>query len=114
MNIFKSFRFSLGKKRRRSRPKISAPAPAKILNRLQIQPKNLGSDRLRLRNTGNEELGSFYFKILCQHFFLLQVIHRDIKPENLLLDVKGRANSFGYLLLTELFFLSFYILTCEL
>ena len=69
MNIFKSFRFSLGKKRRRSRPKISAPAPAKILNRLQIQPKNLGSDRLRLRNTGNEELGSFYFKILCQHFF---------------------------------------------
>ena len=52
MNIFKSFCFSLAKKRSRSRPKKSAPAPAQILNRLRLQPKNLGSDRLRLRNTG--------------------------------------------------------------
>ena len=28
-------------------PKKSAPAPAKILNRLRLQPKNLGSDQLR-------------------------------------------------------------------
>ena len=47
MNIFKSFCFSLAKKRSRSRPKKSAPAPAQILNRLRLQPKNLGSDRLR-------------------------------------------------------------------
>ena len=32
-------------------PQKSAPAPAQILNRLRLQPKNLGSDRLRLRNT---------------------------------------------------------------
>ena len=56
MNIFKSFRFSLAKKRSRSRPKISAPAlaPALILNRLRLQPKNLGSDRLR--NTATNQL----------------------------------------------------------
>ena len=45
INIFKSFCFSLANKRSRSRPKI--PAPAQILNRLRLQPKNLGSDRLR-------------------------------------------------------------------
>ena len=28
-----------------------APAPAQILYRLRLQPKNLGSDRFRLRNT---------------------------------------------------------------
>ena len=47
INIFKSFYFSLAKKRSRSRPKKSAPAPAQILYRLWLQPKNLGSDRLR-------------------------------------------------------------------
>ena len=47
MNIFKSFLFYLPKKWSRSRPKKSAPAPAQILSRFQLQPKNLGSDRLR-------------------------------------------------------------------
>ena len=37
LNILKSFRFSLAKKRSRSRPKISAPDP--ILNRLWLQLK---------------------------------------------------------------------------
>ena len=41
MNIFKTFCFSIAKKRSRSRPKKSAPA--QILNRLRLQPKNLGS-----------------------------------------------------------------------
>ena len=48
MIIFKTFCFSIAKKRSRSRPKKSAPA--QILNRLRLQPKNLGSDGLR--NTG--------------------------------------------------------------
>ena len=52
MNIFKSFRFSLAKKRSRSRPKILAPAPAKIFKSAPAPEKNLGSNRLRLRNTG--------------------------------------------------------------
>ena len=67
MNILKSFRFSLSKKRSRSQPKISAPAPAQILNRLQhrLQPKNLGSDQLRLRNTG------YYRYFLHQFAFLI-------------------------------------------
>ena len=46
--------FSFAKKMTRSRPKISAPAPDQILNRLRLQLKNLGSGRLRLRNTGLE------------------------------------------------------------
>ena len=55
-NIFKSFPFSLAKKRSRSRPKIMntgilTPAPDQIFNRLRLQLKNLGSDRLRLCNT---------------------------------------------------------------
>ena len=50
MNIFKTFCFSIAKKRSRSRPKKSARALAQILNRLRLQPKNLGSDGLR--NTG--------------------------------------------------------------
>ena len=41
MNIFNLFCFSLTKKRARTDPK----------NRLRLQLKNLGSDRLRLRNT---------------------------------------------------------------
>ena len=49
MNIFKSFCFSLDKKGAGANPKKSAPVPAQILNRLRLQPKNLGSDRLRLR-----------------------------------------------------------------
>ena len=48
VNIFKSFRFSLAKKRSRSRPKISAPAPDRILNRLRLQLKNLGSSSATL------------------------------------------------------------------
>ena len=51
MNIFKSFVFYLPKIRAGAHPKKSAPAPAQILNPLLLQPKNLGSDRLRLRNT---------------------------------------------------------------
>ena len=47
MNIFNSFRFSLAKKGAVADPKVSAPAQAQILNRLRLQPKNLGSDRLR-------------------------------------------------------------------
>ena len=42
--IFKSFSFSLAKKRSRSQPKLSATAPDQILNRLRLQLKNLGSD----------------------------------------------------------------------
>ena len=47
-NIFKSFPFSLAKKRSRSRPKIMntgilTPAPDQIFNRLRLQLKNLGS-----------------------------------------------------------------------
>ena len=55
MNIFKSFCFSLAKKGAAADPKKSAPAPApaQILNRLRLQPKNLGSDRLCLRNTAS-------------------------------------------------------------
>ena len=41
MNIFKSYRFSLAKKGAGVLPKY----------RLRLQPKNLSSDRLRLRNT---------------------------------------------------------------
>ena len=46
INIFKSFYFSLAKKRSRSRPKKSAPAPAQIVYGLRLQPKNLGSATL--------------------------------------------------------------------
>ena len=46
------FVFHLPKKGARADPKKLAPAPAQILNRLRLQPKNLGSYRLRLRNTG--------------------------------------------------------------
>ena len=53
MNIFKSFCFSLAKKGAGADPKKSAPVPAQILNRLRLQPKNLGSDRLCLRNTAS-------------------------------------------------------------
>ena len=52
MNIFKSFYFSLPKKRSQNRPKISAPAPDKILNRLRLQLNILSSVRLCLPNTG--------------------------------------------------------------
>ena len=53
MNIFTLFCSSLTKKGAGADPQKSAPAPApaQILNRLRLQPKNLGSDRLRLRNT---------------------------------------------------------------
>ena len=53
MNIFTLFCSSLTKKGAGAGadPQKSAPAPAQILNRLRLQPKNLGSDRLRLRNT---------------------------------------------------------------
>ena len=39
MNIFKSFLFYLPKNGAGADPKKSAPAPAKILNRLRLQPK---------------------------------------------------------------------------
>ena len=52
MNIFTLFCSSLTKKGAGADPQKLAPAPAQILNRLRLQPKNLGSDRLRLRNTG--------------------------------------------------------------
>ena len=39
-------------------PKKSAPAAAQISNRLRLQPKNLGSDRLR--NTGYNLQGYYY------------------------------------------------------
>ena len=45
--IFKSFSFSLAKKRSRSWPKILAPAPYQVLNRLWLQLKYQGSSRLR-------------------------------------------------------------------
>ena len=68
MNIFKSFCFSLAKKGAGADPKKSAPVPAQILNRLRLQPKNLGSDRLRntaLINVGmnkeNITKNLFYF-----------------------------------------------------
>ena len=51
MNIFKPFCFHLPKKGAGADPKKSAPAPAQISNRLRLQPKNLGFDRFRLRNT---------------------------------------------------------------
>ena len=51
MNIFKSSRFSFAKKGAGADQKFSAPATGPILNRLRLQPNNLGSDRLRLRNT---------------------------------------------------------------
>ena len=53
INIFKLFCFSLAKKGAGADPKYSAPA--QILNQLRLQPKNLGSDRLR--NTGNKNKG---------------------------------------------------------
>ena len=58
VNIFKSFRFSLAKKRSRSRLKISAPASDKFFNRLQL--KNLGSGSATLMPTG-EQLRLFLF-----------------------------------------------------
>ena len=48
MNIFKSFVFHLPKKGTGADQKKSAPA--QILNRLRLQPKTLGFNRLR--NTG--------------------------------------------------------------
>ena len=45
------FVFHLPKKGAAAYPKKSAPDPAQILNRLRLQLKNFGSDRLRLRNT---------------------------------------------------------------
>ena len=45
MTIFKSFCFTLAKKKK------PEPDPTQILNRLRLQPNNIGSDRLRLRNT---------------------------------------------------------------
>ena len=35
-----------------------APAPDKILNRLRLQLKNLGSDQLRLRNTAKSTISA--------------------------------------------------------
>ena len=50
INIFKSFRLSLAKKGAVADPKyLSAPALYQSLNRLRLQLRNLGSDRLRLR-----------------------------------------------------------------
>ena len=45
------FVFNLPKKGYGADLKKLAPAPAQILYRLRLQPKNLGSDRFRLRNT---------------------------------------------------------------
>ena len=68
MNIFKSFHVSLAKKRSWSRPKISAPA--QILKWLQLQPKNLGSDWLRLRNTGLNSYCSVLVTTFCYSEFV--------------------------------------------
>ena len=52
MNIFKSFCFTLAKKKK------PEPDPTQILNRLRLQPNNIGSDRLRLQpnNIGSDRL----------------------------------------------------------
>ena len=48
MNIFKSISFSLAKKEAGADPKIGSGTGSRSnLNRLWLQPKNLGSDRLR-------------------------------------------------------------------
>ena len=71
MNIFKSFCFSLAKKGAGADPKKSAPVPAQILNRLRLQPKNLGSDRLRFRNTDSSEFSYKLLFLSLAVFFLL-------------------------------------------
>ena len=54
----KSFRFSFAKQVSCGRPKISTPVPDQILNRLRLQLKNLGSNRLRVRNTAFLDISS--------------------------------------------------------
>ena len=66
MNIFKSLVFHLPKNGAGADPKKSAPAPAQILNRLRLQPKNLGSDRLWLRNIASNFIVSQHRKILAK------------------------------------------------
>ena len=84
VNIFKSFRFSLAKQRSRSRPKLSVPAPDKILNRFRLQLKNLGSDRLRLRNT------NFSITTYLPVINHLQKNYMDPKPMNVIHSNKSK------------------------
>ena len=56
----------------------SAPSPAQILNRLRLQPKNLGSDRLL--NTGKK------FHIFCRRF-LQKAAKKQLEGSWMLLNI---------------------------
>ena len=66
---------------------LSAPAPAKILNRLRLQPKNLYTDRLRLRNTGNnckiDRVSLWYTDSRPNYITPNDIKPNDIKPNDI-------------------------------
>ena len=90
--IFVQDLFCFSEIRSRSRPKISAPAPAKILNQLRLQPKILGSDRLRLCNT------AFYSRTEClcrRHIKIpqhVEVMHNTFEVADLQKLIKKTTN----------------------